>query len=337
MLDFPVLNEQRDREAEEKALQERTTEIIKPLIPPDAEERVKRAFRQWNQMIRELIRNETGLKLSDGDGKYSIPVRIVDGFPNKLATLIDGYNDRMLWLLILGQPKLGGVVEGLKFLLDHWKQLEQWPKLPSLAKDGKVNLETTQQIVNALQNAALAETVRDQIMKIDEDILGAYFYPADKSYWIELYWIPIAMIAAMLDIRIEDLTLVVLAHELAHGYTHLGRDIEGGFWRDSAFQKADRNIKEGLAQFYAQVVTTKIAERIPGPKLAYERLLTLQGGAYVVHQKWLEGSSRRIGEAVRFALIATRNREVMNYDLWLKMLDDADVNLRSNKWDEDEY
>lgn len=336
MSDFPVLDEQREREAEAKALQERAASIIKPLIPPDAEERVARAYKQWNQIIRDHIRNETGLRLSAGEGNHSVPVRVVNGFPDKLARLIDDHNDPILWLLILSQPKLGGVVEGLTFLLRHWDQIKQWDKLPDRAKGEKSGLVETQQIVNALQEAALAEKVREQIKAINEDILGAYFYPEGKGNWIELYWIPIAMIAAMLEVRIEDLTLVVLAHELAHGYTHLGRDIEGSFWQDDAFQKADLNIKEGLAQFYTQVVTTKIAERIPGPKLAYERLLALQGGPYVVHQKWLNGSSQRIGEAVRFALIATRNREVLYYDLWLKMLDDADVNLRSNKWEDDE-
>src|SRR5574341_885159 len=160
MFDF---NEQRAREREEEVLQDRAISIIRPLIPPDAEDRVKRAFKQWNQIVREHIRNETALKLSDGDGKYSIPVRVVNGFPHKLARLIDDYDDRVLWLLILGQPKLGGVIEGLTFLLSHWDQLEQWPKLPEEVKNGKANLEKTRQIVNSLQQAALAEKVREQI------------------------------------------------------------------------------------------------------------------------------------------------------------------------------
>ena len=89
---------------------------------------------------------------------------------------------------------------------------------------------------------------------------------------------PIAMVAAMLDVRIEDLTVVVLAHELTHGYTHIGRDIDGLQWADDVFCRTDRAIVEGLAQFYTEVVTNKIALRSPGPKLAYERLLGLQSG-----------------------------------------------------------
>src|SRR5262249_43869206 len=148
---------------------------------------------------------------------------------------------------ILGQPKIGGIVEGAKFLLSNWDKLDRWPQLPEEAKGGNIWLEWTLNTSSALQQIAIAEKVRNQIKEINEDILGAYFYPVDQNKRIELYWIPIAMVAAMLDVRIEDLALVVLAHELAHGYTHLGRDIEGALWDDLAFQETDLQIKEGLA------------------------------------------------------------------------------------------
>jgi hypothetical protein len=267
------------------------------------------------------------LKLSDGDGRYSVPVRIADGFPKRLAELIDRHRDPVLWVLILGQPKIGGIVKGAKFLLDNWDRLSQWPQLPEDAKGGDIWLEWSLNTATALQQIAIAEEVRAQIKEIDEDILGTYFYPVDQNKRIELYWIPIAMIAAMLDVRIEDLTLVVLAHELAHGYTHLGRDIEGALWDDSTFRETDIEIKEGLAQFYTEVVMEKLAEKTPGPKIAFERLLELQSGPYLVHQDWLEGNSRRRGEAVRFTLVAARKRNIVRYDRWLKMLDDADVSL----------
>ncbi|MGE0128967.1 MAG: hypothetical protein AB7U82_12885 [Blastocatellales bacterium] len=327
MFDFPESNERKTREREEKALQDRATSIIKPLIPPDAEERVARAFKQWNQIVRGHIRSETALNLSDGDGRYSIPVQVANGFPKRLAELIDRHHDPALWLLILGQPKISGIVEGAKFLLSNWDKLEQWPQLPEEAKGGDIFLNWTLDTANALQHIARAEKVRSQIKEIDEDILGAYFYPTDQNKRIELYWIPIAMVAAMLDVKIEDLTLVVLAHELAHGYTHLGRDIEGALWDDSTFQETDLEIKEGLAQFYTEVVMEKLAEKTPGPKIAFERLLELQSGPYLVHRDWLEGNSRSKGEAVRFTLVAARKRGVVNYDVWLKMLDDTDVSL----------
>jgi hypothetical protein len=297
------------------------------LIPPDSEKRVVRAVKQWNLIIREHIRNETALKLSDGDARLSIPVQIKDGFPKRLAELIDEQNDPLLWLLILGKPKLDGIVDGVQFLLDNWEELRWWPLLPGDEPVADRWLARTLNTATLLKQLASAERVRRQIKAIEEDTLGAYFYPANQEYHIELYWMPIAMVAAMLGVKIEDLTVVTLAHELAHGYTHLGRDIEGAVWSDRAFGDADVRIKEGLAQFYTEVVTEKLAVRTPGPKEAFERLLELQGGPYLVHNDWLAGKSAKRGEAVRFSLVAARKRSVCNYGEWLRMLDEANISL----------
>jgi hypothetical protein len=102
------------------ALEEQATGVVKPLIPADAEERVQQAFKQWSRVVREHIRAETGLRLSDGDSRFSIAVRIQQGFPTPLAELIGRYQDPVLWRLIVGQPKLGGLIEGLNYLLEDW-------------------------------------------------------------------------------------------------------------------------------------------------------------------------------------------------------------------------
>jgi hypothetical protein len=86
----------------DNALQNRATEIVRPLVPPDPEQRVNRSFKQWNQVVRDHIRNKTGLKLSDGDSRFAIPVRVVRGFPITLAQLIDQYRDPVMWWLIIG-------------------------------------------------------------------------------------------------------------------------------------------------------------------------------------------------------------------------------------------
>src|SRR6266480_4727119 len=96
-------NDGRDR------LQQQAVALIKPLIPADAEDRVSRAYKQFNQIVRKHIRAETGLGLSDEDGRGSVPVRIVDGFPLAIAQLITQHQDPTLWRLILALPKLGGV------------------------------------------------------------------------------------------------------------------------------------------------------------------------------------------------------------------------------------
>ena len=298
------------------ALQNRATEIIQPLVPTDAEERVNRSYKQWNQIVRDHIRTETGLKLSDGDSRLAIPVRVVRGFPAKLAQLIDQYRDPVMWRLVMGQPKLGGLIQGLKFLLLGWEQFEKWPSLPEPAKNGHPVLDRALAIATSLQQAALAEKVVEQIREIHEDILGVYRFSPGQGSAVDLYWLPIAMVAAMLDVAIEDLTVVVLIHELTHGYTHLGRDIDGASWDDMGYRGSDLRVVEGLAQFYTAVISERLAVRTPSLFRAYAALLSLQSGPYVVHQEWLSDDRKQIGETIRFTLIAARSKGQVNYALW---------------------
>lgn len=311
----------------DNALQNRATEIIKPLVPPDAEERVNRSFKQWNQIVRDHIRTETGLKLSDGDSRFAIPVRVVRGFPVTLAQLIDQYRDPVMWRLIIGQPKLGGLIQGLEFLLQKWNEFETWPSLPEAAKDGRPALDRSLAIATSLQAAALAEKVVQQIKAIHEDILGVYRFAPGQGSAVDLYWLPIAMVAAMLDVAIEDLTVVVLIHELAHGYTHIGRDIDGTSWDDTGFSKSDLAVTEGLAQFYTEVISERLAARTPSLFTAYQALLKLQSGPYLAHRDWLDGDRRQIGETVRFTLIAARSHGRILYDYWKGLMRATSENL----------
>jgi hypothetical protein len=295
--------------------------VVKPLVPPDAEERVKNTFRQMNHMIRECIRAETGLKLADNLGGASIPVRVVEGFPDVFAQLINRFNNPAIWLLLSAQTKLGGVIDGLQHLLKYWRELESWRDFPVVAKGNGAALTKTCEVVAALQTLALTEQVKKEISAIQKDILGAYIISNTVSY-IEIYWLPIALVAGMIDVRIEDLTVVVMAHELVHGYTHLGRDIDGRTWETNGFRESELNVIEGLAQLYAQVVADRLSSRVPDARKAFDAFLKLQSGPYVVHQDWLKEHPPQRCETVRFAMLAARSRGKTTHAEWLTSLTD---------------
>lgn len=311
----------------EIALQNRATEIIKPLVPSDAEERVRRSFTQWNNIVRDHIRTETGLKLAAGGNRSSIPVRVVKGFPTLLAQLINQYRDPVMWRLIIGQPKLGGLIEGLDFLLQNWEQFEQWPSLPEPARNGQPVLDRALKIATSLQQVALADNVLQKIKDIHEDILGVYRFATGQGTNVELYWLPIAMVAAMIDVAIEDLTVVVLIHELAHGYTHIGCDIDGASWDDAGFCYSDLGVLEGLAQFYTEVISERLAARAPSIFTAYNALLKLQSGPYLAHREWMKVDKRQIRETIRFTLIAARGHGIVDYGHWQRLMADTSKNL----------
>lgn len=304
------------------------SQIVKPLIPPDAQERIERAVKQTNASLREQIRVETGLRLSDGAERFAIPIRVCEGFTGPFGDIIMRYPDPQLWWLICGLRQLGGIVEGTDWLLQRWPDLENWQHLRSMARGSGDAIKRTRDVAAELQKLVANPPIVEEIKKITADYLGCYHYPLQRSPWIEIYWMPIALIAAMLDVRMEDLAVVTLAHELGHGYTHLGRDIDGANWDTVGFSKSDAEVKEGLAQFYTEVVTQNIGSRQPGAFEAYEKFLALQSGPYLAHKEWIKEEKHKRSESVRFTLLASRTKGVVKQIEWLASLAETNAKLR---------
>jgi hypothetical protein len=121
------------------------------------------------------------------------------------------------------------------------------------------------------------------------------------------------------------------AHVLAHGYTHLGRDIDGDFWANEGFGGSGADVVEGLAQFYTDIITKKLVFRAPGAHEAYARFLTLQSGPYVAHTKWLEDSPEKRSETVRFTMLAGRQEGAITHDRWKALLGETASRLKRGK------
>jgi hypothetical protein len=305
--------------------------IVKPLISSDAKERVERIVKQTNQPLRKHIRDETGLNLHDGTERHSIPVKVREGFTGPFGDIIIRHPDPLLWWLIFGMGHLDGIIGGTEWLLSRWSDLEHWPQLPPIARGAGEALARTQDVAIELQRLAAVPPIIEEIRKITKDYLGAYFWGNGRTPWIEIYWMPIALIATRLKLQIEDLAVVVLTHELAHGYTHIGCDIGGASWDTQGFGKSDDDVIEGLAQFYTDVVTQKAASRVPNAHRAYLRFLEMQSGPYLAHQKWIPDTPEHRAEAVRFTLLAARAEGVVKHDYWLTSLVENHAKLKRNR------
>jgi len=273
---------------------------------PELRQRVERAFKQWNLIIRDYLRNETALRLSVGDDTRSVPVIVADGLPQPFEAVIEDLLGEA-WLL-LNRPLIEQTAKGLALIDTRYDQLTNYtPFQPPPA--------TREQVQHAGEYARrLAEFVQKlellkRIGEIDQDILGAYFFRVPK---IELYWMVIGVMAATLGVSAEALTIVVLSHELAHAYSHLGRDIDGGRWDTHSFARTELEIVEGLAQFYTAVVCERLEHRIPAAKEAYTRLLNLQSPPYKAHCGWTEPNEAG-GEIVRVTMIQARGRDITKY------------------------
>ena len=278
---------------------------------PQAREKVQRAFKQWNLIARDYLRTETGLRLTVGEDAQAVPVRIQDGMPLSLAQILEDFEEYLELLLILPQFEAGAA--GTAQFERHYA------RITSLGLHGNA-AATREEVARAREFAdnVVARLKEVELLKklteINEDVLGAYFFHEKR---IDLYWMPIALFASLLGVRVEALTVVVTAHELAHAYSHLGRDIDGLRWDTAKFEKAEAGIVEGLAQFYTSIVCQKLELRYPAALEAYEKLLERQGGAYVVHKGWAAQHPSR-GEVVRISMIKCRTRGQVKYKDFLE-------------------
>src|SRR5688500_5194638 len=130
----------------------------------------------------------------------------------------------------------------------------------------------------------------------------------------------VGVVSRMLNVSLEGLTIAVLAHELVHAYSHVGIDTDGEHWDTQAFAKADLRIVEGLAQFYAAVICTRLDGKAPGTWEAFKTLLTVQSEPYKVFQSWTE-PNERAGEILRFSTIGTRKKKLVTYEAFLAEMD----------------
>ena len=150
------------------------------------------------------------------------------------------------------------------------------------------------------------------VLGVNQDFLGVYDYDSRALFvdeqainraTIRLYWGVIGLVSQWLGCDVEDLTVVVLTHELAHAYTQLGADIEGRRWAAPLFAKAESALTEGLAQYYTDRVLHRLERRYAGPLNIFLSLLPRQPDVYRSHEPWVRHSSP---EAVRRAMLEIR-------------------------------
>jgi hypothetical protein len=271
---------------------------------PGLKRTVERAFRQWNGILRDYLRAETGLRLMVGEETQAVPVRVTDGLPWPIADIL-GVFDEKIWQLLINRAVLerGGL--GLSFVQSEFGWISALEGIsPSPVTSEEVS--RTAVLFGLLLQAIEKLNVVSQIKGIHQDILGAYFFRRPE---VHLYWMVIGFIAELRTIPVEALTFVVATHELAHAYTHLGRDIDGERWDTEAFAGADIGMVEGLAQFYTAVICKELEARFPAARQAYEALLEFQSGPYRVHEEWIK-SAKAAGEAVRVSMLRCRSNRI---------------------------
>ena len=289
---------------------------------PDCKDEVERVLQQWNQPIRHHLATEIGVQLRG----QQVRVAVEDGLPPGLQEVVWEFDPLMP--LLMNRPKIAAAAAGLgimQSLANEMEGMEAGVDIPNQKEKISDALEIALAWLDYLDRGQIKEGLRE----IDEDILGAYFFRQRK---IEIYSKAIGFVSAVINVPIDALAFVVLAHELAHAYTHLGFDIDEHRWDTHAFADTDVAVVEGLAQFYTSVVCAKLSSRMPDALKAFNELLEVQNDIYRTHRQWVDvgaedgrevdDESKSSGEIIRVSLIeCRRSRMPWSRDKFLKCVE----------------
>lgn len=301
----------------ENSLWDTETDKIRHLLKyKDAmlESRVKKTCKDWNQAIRSAIREETGLKSFGKTGQSGVTVKVIDGYPKQLWEITQNIDRTILWLLV-NKQQLEYTSEGLNILLNDslfiCDMLNQDHTLNHNALD--ISSKLNAMLLKELEKWKVLEKLKE----IDEDIFGAYFYRIPE---IRMYWMAISLFSFFIGVSVEALTFVVLTHELAHAYHHLGLDTDDEYWNTNHFGNTSRYTVEGLAQYFTGVICHKMSNKFFDAGIAFDKLLEHQAGPYVNYVEWTK-DLKQPGEVIRAAMIDVRRKGIHKYGDYKECLD----------------
>ena len=293
----------------------RINDLLKQ-IPSETEQVVTRTKTRFNTAVRQMLRQETGLRLFTGRGSeeesqetHAIRIFIDPGVPFEMEQIV--FDDDK-WIAIMLAPwRTELQLLQRSAVATKVGLIEQLPA--EIVCDGPyagigLKLKDVAGFAEHLLRISTSIDLVKELHAIKDDILGQYRLgekrQLQESASIHLYWGVIGLVARALGVSVEGLTIKVLAHELAHAYTHLGADIDGHRWKTEDFCEAERAVKEGLAQFYTRQLLTRVSARMPEAELAYKTMLPHQPQDYQVQERWVaEGAT---AEHVRLAMVLFR-------------------------------
>ncbi len=278
---------------------------------------IEQIHKTWKKQIGTLLLSLSAFKLSTNEINSSIiknsrmsinvPIEIVRLGINDIMKVL-GMNDVVeLWKAII-VPKIKSAGTGIRLLEDYWDLFAG--ELDSADFDiRKGHVSSLYKLIQSLRSINTEEMLNHLLKEEDiagqvRDFLGVYFH-RDSSQRIELYAEKIIISAELLGVGVEALTFVVLVHEMTHAYTISGFDLNGDQGQIKG-KCCDKNIVEGVAQFYTDAICRQMEDRIPGVYSAFSKLMNFQPSPYTRHRQWFIPFAYN-HEKVRKAFLLYRN------------------------------
>lgn len=233
-----------------------------------------------------------------------LSIVVSDYVPEPILQLLEQVPDTLMRLIALHDQ-----IQQTLPLLDELSASQD-----SLYRDLDIGIDASSSKQAASDLRALMNVRDERVAELlhmvessEADLLGQYWPMRGR---IEIHWISIFVVANALGVPMDRLTYVVLAHELAHYYSHDGIDADHRYWEPEDFCESNICILEGLAQFWTNELCNRSKVHfgiLPShtTRDVFEELLQHQGGPYHCFKEWAP-SHRRRAEIVRGAMLKIR-------------------------------
>lgn len=235
--------------------------------------------------VREIIKDRTRFDPYEFNKSVKqftkINIKVTDHIPKSIERLLSSYHPYIIKLLLKRQTILNNV--------DILKGLSEKSNIDIISTSLEMGFKSSTSEFSSIAKdyEELSKKLNDfakELLKLfkdrDADIFGSYNV---RTHDINLFWVSIALYAYVKNLPIDRITFIILAHEMAHLYTHIGLDINHNCWDDFKFVYTDKRITEGLAEFHSFEACRKSTSS-PELIFAYANLLMDAPGIY---QAWI--------------------------------------------------
>jgi hypothetical protein len=281
-------------------------------INKDLKDEVISSYKKNNIKIRKALSEKIGFSLHyksveqgvyfENNERVSIPIKVEDSVPTKFLDILEDCDDDLLELLLKYNSMVTALNE-LKFQLEKYDSFSKFHEDKCSPKEIQSSILHLRKLIYVVDSSGIIEKLK----RLGPDILGAYYFYESR---VELYWLSIGMYSLIYNTPIDELTIVVLTHELAHGYSHVGFDIDGNDWDTIAFSKTDLKIVEGIAQFYTEMICNDFFERA---SKTFNNLLEKQEIQYCDYKNWFETHEENKYEKMRSTIRKVRKLRITDY------------------------
>lgn len=165
--------------------------------------------------------------------------------------------------------------------------------------------------------------------KPDSDIFGKYNL---NTHAIEVYIVPCIVFSMLIEEDFLDMAIGTMAHELAHGFHHVGADKDGRIWDE--FRAVEPELVEGLAEFYTREYARSIESSRPQVLRAFKKTAKYLPECYRRYEQW--GDDHGL-ETVYQAFIEARRNGVKAFGDFEQSLNGAGHRLRDEQGHERHY